>query len=349
MQETNSSHTILVVDDEQFIRDLFTRLLKAGNYDCLTAGSGEEALEILREHNCSLMLSDIHMPEMEGTELLPLARKIDPDLAVIMVTGVDDRDVAIQCLEAGAYGYLVKPLDANEFLINVANALYRRGLEIANKRYNFELETLVEERTEELRKAKEETIITLARVAEFRDDETAQHTERMSYYCHMLAEKIGLPKEQCEQLRQASPLHDIGKIGISDGILRKPGRLTDEEFDAIKEHSQIGYRMLMGAKSDLLQLGASIALTHHEKYDGSGYPKGLAGNEIPIEGRISAICDVFDALTSDRVYKSAAPVEKAVDILKDGRGTHFDPELLDIFLENIESVKVIKAKYADTK
>lgn len=349
MQKVYTPHTILIVDDEQFIRDLFTRLLQAGGYECLTAASGTEALEILKENNCSLMLSDINMPEMEGTELLPLARQIDPELAVIMITGVDDRDTAIECLEGGAYGYLVKPVDANEFYINIANALHRRELEISNKRYNHELELLVEERTEELRKAKEETISTLARVAEFRDDETAQHTVRMSYYCHMLAEKMGLPKKQCDLLRQASPLHDIGKIGISDTILKKPGRLTDEEFDAIKEHPSIGYRILMGAKSDLLQLGSSIALTHHEKYDGSGYPQGLIGDAIPIEGRISAICDVFDALTSDRVYKSAAPIEKAVKILQDGRGNHFDPELLDVFLDHLETVKEIKAQYADTK
>lgn len=343
-----SGQKVLITDDEPFIRETFSRLLASAGHKCFTAASGDEALQLLETQDFRLMLCDINMPGMTGIELLHTVRKRYEDLAVIMITGVDDRDVGIHCLEAGAYGYVIKPLQRNELLINVANALHRRELEVANRRYSLELEELVEERTEELRLAREETINRLSRAAEFRDNETAQHTVRMSHYCKLLAMKISIPSYQCERIRIAAPLHDVGKIGISDTILLKPGALTPAEFERIKEHPEIGYRILVGSSSDLLRLGATIAYTHHEKFDGSGYPRGLAGLDIPIEGRIAAICDVFDALTSDRVYKKAIPVEKAVEIMSRERGSHFDPELLDSFLGEMEQVVRLKQEYADS-
>jgi putative two-component system response regulator len=189
--------------------------------------------------------------------------------------------------------------------------------------------------------------MTLGKAAEFRDNETAQHTIRMSHYCRLLAHQYGLSDSQCELIRLASPLHDIGKIGISDKILLKPGKLTPEEFAIIQQHPEIGYRILADAKSDSLRLGASIAYTHHEKFDGTGYPRKMQGASIPIEGRIAAICDVFDALTTNRVYKAAIEVDKAIEIIVEGRGKHFDPELLDIFLNNMDAVIQIRKECAD--
>ncbi|MFH1214877.1 MAG: HD domain-containing phosphohydrolase [Pseudomonadota bacterium] len=347
MNEITSPHKILLVDDEKIVCDTFTRLLNYSGYECRSAHSGRDAMALLAQEEFSLMLSDINMPEMSGIELLENVRKKFSQLAVLMISGIDDRDVAINCLEIGAYGYIIKPVQMNELVINVANALHRRELEIDNLRYNQQLEELIAARTLELNLAKEETIMTLGKAAEFRDNETAQHTMRMSHYCRLLARKSGLLEKECEKIRLASPLHDIGKIGISDIILLKPGRLTSEEFRIIQLHPEIGYRILADAKSELLRLGASIAYTHHEKYDGSGYPRKLKGKEIPVEGRIAAICDVFDALTTNRVYKDAIPVDKAVSILIEGRNTHFDPELLDIFLGNLDAILRIREACAD--
>ncbi len=347
MKNVRSMHKILIVDDEIVICNTFSRLLDYAGYESQTAQNGKDALQMLAHQDFSLMLSDINMQGMSGLELLSQVVEKYPDLAVLMISGVDDRDIAINCLEIGAYGYIIKPVQMNELVINVANALHRRELEIINKHYNQQLKELVAERTEELNLAREETIMTLGKAAEFRDNETAQHTIRMSHYCELLARQSGLPDSQCELIRLASPLHDIGKIGISDTILLKPGKLTPEEFAIMQQHPEIGYRILVDSKSDSLRLGASIAYTHHEKFDGCGYPRKLKGSAIPIEGRIAAISDVFDALTTDRVYKSAIEVNKAVEIMKEGRGSHFDPELLDIFLSNMDSILQIKEQCAD--
>lgn len=345
---------ILVVDDDSMICKMINRILTPEGYECVCAESGEKALEILGRREFGLMLSDIGMPGINGIELLGKALDKYPDMAVVMVTGLDDRDISIKALEEGAYAYIIKPFTKTELLINIMNALRRRKLEIAHRRRKEELEAVIEKRTRQLRRARdeirssrEETILRLAKAAEFRDDETAQHTLRMSYYCRMLAQKAGLPQNQWELIKAASPLHDVGKIGTPDHILLKPGRLTDEEMDVIKQHPEIGYRILSGSDSDLLNMAATIALTHHEKFDGSGYPTGLFGDKIPLEGRIAAICDVFDALTSDRVYKKAMPVEKAVSIIEEGRGAHFDPDLAGKFLESLDEVLKIKREFSD--
>jgi putative two-component system response regulator len=347
MSMTNLPQKILIVDDEKPIRDSFSRLLVYSGYACHVAANGREALNLLEQHDFSLILSNINLPVMTGIELLRHVMENQAEPAVIMISGIDDRDIAINCLEIGAYGYIIKPVRMNELVINVANALHRRELEIINKRYNKQLKELVAARTEDLNLAREETIMTLGKTAEFRDNETAQHTIRLSRYCRLLAHHYGLSESQCELIRLASPLHDIGKIGIPNTILLKPGRLTAEEFTVIQQHPEIGYRILTEAKSDSLRLGASIAYTHHEKFDGTGYPRQLAGASIPIEGRIAAICDVFDTLTTNRVYKAAIEVDKAIAIMKEGRGKHFDPDLLDIFLNNMDNVKRIREECAD--
>jgi putative two-component system response regulator len=348
------SQKILVVDDDPAICKLVARWLQNDGYRYATADSGPAALQALAGSSFDLMITDINMPAMTGIELLKKAKNKYADLAAIMATAVDDRNIATHALELGAYGYIIKPLNKNETLINVANALRLRDHEIQNKVYSQEMERLVLERTEELRRkeaevrhTQEETIRCLARAAEFRDDDTAQHTVRMSYYCKLLAEKAGLSPKECELIFSASPLHDVGKIGTPDTILLKPDRLTEHEFAIIKNHAEIGYRILADAESEMLKMAALIAWTHHEKYDGSGYPKGLAGSAIPIAGRIAAICDVFDALTFDRVYKKAYSVDKAVEIILQGKGTHFDPKLVELFLASLDEILEIKARFIE--
>ena len=347
-------HKILIVDDEEPIRGLIDQIVSREGYACVTAAGVDEALAILAKERFTLLISDINMPDKSGLDLLKAAVGIDEDMAIVMATAVDDRTVAVHTLEMGAYGYIIKPFGRNELLISIANAIRRRELEINNRKYSEELETLVQERTkkvveaeQEVRDSREETIYRLAKAAEFRDNETAQHTIRIGVYADILAKQAACSPEFCEQVRVASLLHDVGKIGIPDAILLKPGPLTKQEFEVIKGHAEIGYRILEDSRSELLLLGAEIAYTHHEKFDGSGYPRGLAGADIPISGRITAICDVFDALTSHRVYKAAMPVAEAVEILKDGRGNHFDPELLDCFLDSLGQILVMKAKFPD--
>ncbi len=338
---------ILLVDDELAILQLISRIIKKQGWACDTAQNADDALELLDKKEYYLMISDINMPGKSGIELLHICLEKHNDLAVIMVTAIDDRETAIQTLHLGAYGYVTKPFEPNELIINIANALRRRELEIANRNYNELLKTQVALKTRELHQSREETIHKLAKAAEFRDNETAQHTVRMGNYCDVVARYTGLHEDFCEKIRIAAPLHDVGKIGISDIILLKPGKLTGEEFEIIKGHCDIGYRILCDSKSDILNLGALIALTHHEKYNGAGYPKGLKGKTIPVSGRIAAICDVFDALTSKRVYKDAMPIDQALEILKEGRENHFDPELLDIFLNNIDAILEIRYQFMD--
>ncbi len=347
MSKTRQRERILIVDDERQIRGVIADIVEMEGYHFSLAEDAESALEILDQERIDLLISDINMNAMSGVELLGIAIQRYPDLAVIMVTGVDDREIAIETLHMGAYGYVTKPFQSNELIINIANALRRRQLEIENRRHREELEVLIEERTRELFKSREESIHILSKAAEFRDNETAKHTVRMGHYSEQLAKFCELPESFCQRIKIAAPLHDVGKIGISDTILLKPGKLTAEEFAIMKTHCEIGYRILSESTSDILSLGAEIALNHHEKYDGSGYPRGLSGENIPITGRIGAICDVFDALTSERVYKKAVPSDQALIIMSDGRGSHFDPRIIDHFIRNFKVFTEIRDRFSD--
>ena len=338
---------ILIVDDEPHIRTALGHLLKGSGHDCTYAGNAKEAKEALKKSPVDLMLCDIRMPGDSGLELARDVLQEREDIAVIMSTAVDDTDVAQTALELGAYGYLIKPAGRNEIRIAVSNALRRRELELKHRDYQRELEGTVNQRTRELQLSQEETLQRLAKAAEFRDNETAEHVQRMSHYCRLIVERMGMTAEKCDQFRLASVMHDVGKIGISDLILLKPGKLTDEEFDHIKLHAEMGHRILSGSKSPLLELGATMAFSHHEKYDGTGYPRGLAGEAIPIEGRIAAVADVFDALTSVRVYRKAWSVEKATDLLIRDKGSHFDPNIVDLFLESMDEVLKVMEHHAD--
>jgi putative two-component system response regulator len=356
-----NENRVLVVDDEEPIRRILCRLLERNGYLSDGAADAEDAMLRLNEQKYDLVLTDMDMPGSSGLDLIMQITQAHPDTATVMVTGMDDAKLAHAALDIGAYGYIIKPFEPNEILINVANALRRRGLEIENRNHRMRLEQMIKERTAELweaiarlekaekdvRLSREETIQRLAIAAEFRDDETAQHIQRMSRYCALLARSHGADVERTELIRVASLMHDVGKIGIPDSILLKPGKLTPEERTIMQQHSEIGYRILAGSKSDLLRTAADIAWTHHERVDGSGYPLGLSGDQIPLEGRIAAIADVFDALTSDRVYKKAFPLGKAVDIMREGRDMHFDAALLDSFLDVIDEALEIREHYAD--
>ena len=356
------NQAILVVDDDENIGAMLKVWLLREGYAPHVTNSAEDALALLRKKNFALMISDINMPGMSGVELLSKTKRIAPDMAVLMATGVTDREIAIHTLELGAFGYLIKPFEFNEMLINISNALHLRELEIENRRHREDLETLVKIRTEELENtirqlreterdlhfSREETIQRLSMAAEFRDDDTAKHTIRMSMYCEIIARKFHMPDYYCNLIRTASPMHDVGKIGIPDSILLKPGILTAAEFEIIKKHCEFGYNILINSNSELLDIAAVIALSHHEKFDGTGYPYGLVGENIPFEGRIAAVSDVFDALTSDRVYKTAFALDKALEIIVEGSGNHFDPLVVDIFLANLDEILAVKNKFIDS-
>lgn len=354
---------VLVVEDSEMVSQLICDLLQPKGFACDVAINAEEARARLASKAYDLILTDVNMPPGDsGLELIRHAAAEYPDTAAIIITAIDDPDTGNLALELGAYGFVIKPFNNTELVINISNALIRRRLAIENRNHSARLKQEVLERTKELmttiqrmersdkqlRLSQEETIDRLARAAEFRDNETAQHIKRMSRYCELLGRQLGLDDERCDLLLAASPMHDIGKIGTTDSILLKHGRHTAEEFEIMKQHAEIGYRILSGSESELLNMGAMIALTHHEKYDGSGYPRGLAGEDIPLEGRITAVGDVFDALTSKRVYKPAWDLGKAIDFMRGQRGLHFDPELVDLFLESMPHVLMIKERFADT-
>jgi putative two-component system response regulator len=343
-QNGNATERILVVDDDAHVRDLLKSVLELSGYSCAVSADATDAETKLAEESFDLVVCDVQMPGESGLELVRRMLREYPDTASIMISGLDDPGVVEAALEVGAYGYLTKPFKNSDVVIGVSNALHRRALELENRTYSSHLEQLVRERTDELRHSREETISRLSRAVEYRDEDTGSHVDRMGRYCELLAAKVGFGTEQ---MRVASAMHDVGKIAVPDSILRKPGKLTVDEFGEMKRHCQVGFDILTGTRNELLDRAARIALTHHEKFDGSGYPHGLAGQEIPLEGRIAAVADVFDALTSDRVYRPAFTVEGALEIMREGRGNHFDPVLLDAFLSELDQVIAIKTHHAD--
>jgi putative two-component system response regulator len=352
---------LLVVDDDEALRRWEERVLREQGYSCDGACDASAVRERLRQNSYRLTLLDVNMPGESGMELLAHIRHEHPEVAVLMVTGEDSMKLAMTAIELGAYGYLVKPVGSGELLINVANALHRGRTDAENRRLMQRLRATVRERSDTLGEALQdlalsetkvwasqaETIFRLARLVEFRDEETGHHLNRMSSYCEILARQIGFPEQRCQLVRLASQLHDVGKVAVPDSILLKRGKLTPEEFEVIKDHAETGFQMLADSAAEVVQLGALIARTHHERWDGSGYPLGLAGEDIPPEGRIAAVADVFDALTSDRVYRSALPVQSALKMMQDERGRHFDPELLDAFFFAQAEIDAIRQAYAD--
>jgi putative two-component system response regulator len=354
---------ILVVDDEATMRRLLEKLLRMEGYDVLLASSGEQALAEMIKHGADTVLLDMRMPGMTGLDVCRQIRSNPRSLhtPVVFITAVNDRELRRKGMEAGADDFLSKPFDEVELLARIRNCVRVKRYYDNIEQQKEQLELAVQERTaalneavakltrsqQDLRNSQEETIYRLARAAEFRDDETGQHLQRMSRYCQLIARRIGLDEATCELLRIASPMHDVGKLGIPDRILLKPGRLTPDEFTIMKGHAEIGYRILVGSDAVPLKMAATIAHTHHEKWDGNGYPRGLKGEDIPLHGRIAAIADVFDALTSARPYKPAWSLEDALQLMRTNRGTHFDPTLVDVFFEALPEVLQIRERFVD--
>ena len=350
------NYSILAVDDEPFNLDLIEATFYQHSEITLSrALSGKEALDLLQKQEFDVVLLDISMPQMNGIDVL---KEIKSDarfatLPILMVTANTEKEN--EALTLGASDFITKPYDID---ILCSRTLNYAKLNYATKKmqkHNRDLENLVNERTKKLQDAlrlsKEtefEISARLGKASESRDPETGGHIRRMSYYSELLAKLYGLDDAESELILYAAPLHDIGKIGIADNILLKPGRFEDYEFDIMKTHAQLGADMLQTDKEyPVLQAGYVIALEHHEKYDGSGYPHGKRGEDIHLYARIIAIADVFDALSSKRCYKEPMALEKVLEIMKKDSGTHFDPKLIDIFLENIEQFLEIKEKYKD--
>jgi response regulator RpfG family c-di-GMP phosphodiesterase len=328
---------ILIVDDEAQIRSMLIRSLADGTCECIPSSNAFDALNKIHSDRFSLVMSDICMPGMSGIDLLRLIKKHDPDISVIMISGVMDLTTAVDSLKMGACDYLTKPFDLLSVRRAVRRALERRRLIMENRCYQQELERLVQERTFELKGALKEveesyryTLEALAAALDAREHETQAHSQRVREYAVTLAQSLGLGAQELIDIGHGALLHDVGKIGVPDSILLKPGKLTSEEWIQMRRHPRVGYEILGGIK--FLAPAADIVLTHQERWDGRGYPNGLAGPEIPLGARIFGVVDTLDAMTSDRPYRKALSFQAARAEVQHCSGTQFDPEVAEAFL-----------------
>jgi len=339
---------ILIVDDNEINVMLLEEVLKEEGYAPESCTNPLEAVELTKTTKYDIAFIDYMMPEMNGIELIKKIKANSPDTICVMVTAASSNEVKLEALKAGANEFLSKPIDTAEIIIRLENSIKLIKSNKILKDYSTSLEEEVKKATNSLLNAQYETLSVLSNVAEYRDEDTNLHTKRVAFYSKLIAEKAGLDEEMQDLIFYASPLHDIGKIGISDNILLKPGRLTDEEFEIMKTHAKIGYDMLKDFDNNkYLKAGAQIALTHHEKFNGKGYPYGLKGDEIDIKGQIVAIADVFDALTSVRPYKKAWTMEKTFGLIEEELGQQFNPFFGQIFLNSKDEILEIHNKYKD--
>ena len=364
---------IMIIDDEQLVIKVVRRFLQSEGYEnfvTLTQSTG--AVERMEQEQPDVVLLDVMMPEVSGLEILRERRRI-PSLQLtpfIILSGSQDLEVKQEALEHGATDFLGKPVEKIELTLRIKNALLLKQQYKDLEVHAHELEQEVQERTRQLERSREQILQCLARAAEYRDNETGRHVVRVGKYARVVGERLGLPKEFCGQIELAAQLHDLGKIGIPDSILLNPGKLSEEEFAVMKRHCEIGREILdpfaademeelrqnksdparlpSNLRSPLLVLAAKIAQTHHEKWDGTGYPLGLKGEQIPIEGRITSVSDVYDALCSVRPYKEGFSVEQALRIMLAERGTRFDPKVLDAFVDQIPRIEKIRKAYSDS-
>ncbi len=363
---------IMIVDDEPINAKVVRKFLASAGYEqFILCHDAVQSIPTIASEKPDLLLLDIEMPRLNGLDVLDMIRADHQydNLPIIILTASEDRETKTRALNSGATDFLRKPVDPTELIPRVKNTLTVKAYQDRLGSYAKDLEREVRRRTIELEESRLEIIHCLARAAEYRDNETGHHIVRVGLYAGVIARHLGLDPDHVALIQQAAPLHDVGKIGIPDAILLKPGKLEPEEFEFMQKHCGFGKRVFdrmsndefrtladhtaLGAKimgdcrSPILRLAMTIALTHHERWDGSGYPLGLSGEDIPLEGRITAVADVFDALSSKRPYKPAFPLEKCLAILEDGRGSHFDPRVLDAFMAGREEVVAIQIEYSD--
>lgn len=343
---------IAIIDDSDInLMLLSTMVGKLDNCEAILFQKSPDGLRWCEENEPDLVIVDYMMPELDGIEFITRLRAVEgqEDLPVLMITANGDRDVRYEALQIGATDFLMKPVDRIEFSARVHNML---ALGASRKKLADKAAWLADEvkkATEAVHAREQELLLRMSRAAEFRDPETGAHIQRMAHYSFVITRELGVPEADRELILQAAPMHDVGKIGIPDRILLKPGKLTDEEFETMRRHAVIGFELLKGSESNVLQAAATIAISHHEKFDGTGYPYGTAGDAIPLFGRIVAVADVFDALTSERPYKPAWSLERAAAFLRDGSGRHFDPVCVEAFFSAWDEVVEIHARYRDER
>jgi len=360
---------ILIIEDQVEIRNLLESYLSSRGYQTQSAENGLDALFLLEQWSADLVTVDINMPVMNGHEFIEKAVVRWPDLPIIVVSGIGGVDDAVKALRLGARDFLSKPIENFSIVNNtIEKALEAVQLIRQNRDYQENLEKMVESRTNELEEIKHQLLYSLGKSAEYRDNETGRHVIRVGKICKLIGEAVGMEQGLTKVFGEAAPLHDIGKIGVSDSILLKPGKLTDKEWKIMKTHCEIGCDILRpytSAKNDqvvhgdiiamgdyaselsLLELAMVIALCHHERWDGDGYPGKLSGEKIPLIARIVAVVDVYDALGSERPYKAPLPEEKCQDIIREGSGNHFDPEIVKVFFEKMDEIMAIKEEWMD--
>lgn len=343
---------IVLIDDNQTNLTLLWHLVrKIKGHEAANFLNPVEAVKWCSQNKAELIIIDSALLKIDTIELVTQFRQFqeNSDIPILMMTGIAQADIKNKALEAGVTDFLNKPIDKTEFMIRVRNILAFKSSQKKLADQTLWLKDEVHKATEAIRNREQEIIFRLTKAAEYRDPETGGHIKRMAHYSRLIAIQLGMSKEQQELILEAAPMHDIGKVGIPDSILLKPGKLDYAEFEIMKEHAQYGYDILNGSPSKLMQLGAEIALSHHEKYDGSGYPNGLKDEAISIYGRIVAVADVFDALTSERPYKRAWTVDDAIGLLRENSGKHFDRSCVYAFLLDMDEILTIKEKFKDTE
>ena len=372
MKDAVRKAKIMIIDDEQLVIKVVKRYLTAEGYiNFVTVNDSRQAVKRIWEEQPDVILSDINMPHVSGLDILRVRQRSQElsSIPVLILSASSEQDVMREALEFGATDFLAKPVDPCSLSLRVQNTLIVKSQHDYLANQAKKLESQVEERLKQLEDSRNQIVHCLARAAEYRDNETGEHIIRVGKYCRVIAEELGFSEEYCREIELGAQLHDVGKIGIPDSILLNPGRLTVEEFETIKTHCGVGLEIMEPLsqfdqerlrghansggfimdtqESSMLQLAASIARTHHEKWDGTGYPAKLAGEAIPIEGRICCVADVFDALCSERPYKPKFPLKKCLEIMLSERGTRFDPQVLDAFFIRFEQIEEIRVAYED--
>ena len=352
---------LMIVDDNKEIIDYLMRLLEDFFDDIAVAYNGLEALDIYRTQNIDLIITDINMPKMGGIKFIKSIRQTDNLIPIIIISAHNESDFVMKSIELGINGYILKPIEMDPLIkvlsncVEIINLRYtvnnqKKKLEEINNDLEQQMITKISEiyaLNQEIKDTQKEVVFTMGTIGESRSKETGNHVRRVSFYSELFAKYYGLNEEEIMLIKEASPMHDIGKVGIADSILNKQGRLTKDEMEIMKTHTTLGYDMLKHSQRDLLKTAATVSYEHHEKYDGTGYPRGLKAEQISIYGRITAIADVFDALGSDRVYKKAWKDEDIVKLFEDEKGKHFDPKLVEIFFQYIDEFRVIRDNYSD--